>query len=193
MTFAIGEIGERYLISFSYQQLLLMRCGDDIVVFLNLHWFLSCTEQAGQYGKLHCDSSSSGEHTGCSSKFCYFQGGKTAACISQMTLLHSNVFKCNIWSQQAAKIAIDATWIDTRAKDIVDIVFVVDESGSVGPSNFNRCKDFMKNFLDYFSIAPGHSQVNFHSSYIHHSWLCGSWGYISLIHILLLTWSCYSL
>lgn len=59
----------------------------------------------------------------------------------------------------ADQVKYDATWIDKDAKDMVDIIFVMDRSGSVSRTAFAQAKSFVKNFLDYFSIAPLHSQV----------------------------------
>lgn len=75
--------------------------------------------------------------------------------------IHLHVF----WFQKAKQLQIDAKWIDDNAGKVVSIVFVVDESSSVGEKNFEICKDFIKNFLDYFSLAPGFAQV-FIFSYI---------------------------
>ena len=42
---------------------------------------------------------------------------------------------------------------------MVDLIFVMDRSGSVR-SEFGKAKEFVKNFLDYFSIAAQHTQVS---------------------------------
>ena len=42
---------------------------------------------------------------------------------------------------------------------MVDLIFVIDRSGSVTQTSFKKAKEFVKNFLDYFSIAPLHTQV----------------------------------
>lgn len=56
-------------------------------------------------------------------------------------------------------MSIDAGWIDDKARDLVDLIFVMDRSGSVSPHQFNQAKEFVKSFLDYFSLAPQHAQV----------------------------------
>ena len=43
---------------------------------------------------------------------------------------------------------------------MVDLIFVMDRSGSVDSREFGQAKDFVKNFLDYFSIAAQHTQVS---------------------------------
>ena len=42
---------------------------------------------------------------------------------------------------------------------MVDLVFVLDRSGSVSKKEFNQVKQFMRNFLEYFSVAVMHTQV----------------------------------
>lgn len=54
---------------------------------------------------------------------------------------------------------IDATWIDKTAHDQVDIIFVIDRSGSVDDNEFNQAKEFVRNFVEYFSIASQHTQA----------------------------------
>lgn len=54
---------------------------------------------------------------------------------------------------------IDATWIDKTAHDQVDIIFVIDRSGSVSNTQFDQAKEFVRNFMEYFSIATLHTQA----------------------------------
>ena len=41
----------------------------------------------------------------------------------------------------------------------IDLVFVLDNSGSVGDSNFRKVKDFVKNVIDFFNIGENGTHV----------------------------------
>ena len=42
----------------------------------------------------------------------------------------------------------------------VDLVFVLDNSGSVGDTNFNKVKDFVKRVIDFFNIGVDGTHVS---------------------------------
>jgi len=58
-----------------------------------------------------------------------------------------------------AQLKLDASWIDSAAREKVDLTFVVDESGSISHVNFQKSLNFIKSFLEYFSLASQHAQV----------------------------------
>ena len=62
--------------------------------------------------------------------------------------------------QKVKDLKIGLNFVADTARDIVDIVFVLDVvSASINAKEFEESKIFGKNYLEYFSIAPGHSQV----------------------------------
>lgn len=54
----------------------------------------------------------------------------------------------------------DANWINKDAKGVVDIIFVLDASGSVSDRQCNNKLFFVKHFLEYYSISRAEAQVN---------------------------------
>jgi len=64
--------------------------------------------------------------------------------------------------QTAREITVDAKWVDKQANSQLDIVFVLDKSGSLGPQNYKRAKQWIRGFLDFFSVAPAYAQVSSH-------------------------------
>ena len=42
----------------------------------------------------------------------------------------------------------------------VDLVFVLDNSGSVGETNFRKVKDFVKSVIDFFIIGVNNTHVS---------------------------------
>ena len=84
--------------------------------------------------------------------------------VQTIQFCYINIYACrlslyHIQKVVADQVKYDATWIDKNAKDMVDLIFVIDRSGSVTQTSFKKAKEFVKNFLDYFSIAPLHTQV----------------------------------
>lgn len=55
---------------------------------------------------------------------------------------------------------IDLNYVSQHARSKVDIVLVMDVSGSIDVEEFEKAKVFSKNLLEYFSIAQGHGQVS---------------------------------
>ena len=70
----------------------------------------------------------------------------------------SLTFPILFW-QKVQRLKIDLNYVSEHARSLVDIVFVLDASGSIADSEFQQSKTFVKDFLEYFSIAPGHGQV----------------------------------
>ena len=62
-------------------------------------------------------------------------------------------------SQVAEDIQIDAEWVDKDAHHKLDIIIVLDQSGSVGVDDFARAKKWIRSFLDFFSISPQFAEV----------------------------------
>ena len=61
--------------------------------------------------------------------------------------------------QKVKDLKIGLNFVADIARDSVDIVFVLDVSASINAKEFEESKIFFKNYLEYFSIAPGRSQV----------------------------------
>lgn len=59
----------------------------------------------------------------------------------------------------ANNIELEASWISTDAKSMVDLIFVLDRSGSIRKEQFIQVKEFIRNFLEYFSVAVLQAQV----------------------------------
>ena len=57
--------------------------------------------------------------------------------------------------QKVKDLKIGLNFVADTARDIVDIVFVLDVSASINAKEFEESKIY----LEYFSRAPGHSQV----------------------------------
>lgn len=62
--------------------------------------------------------------------------------------------------QKVKNLEVDLNYVSQHARSIVDIVFVMDVSGSIDNNEFEESKVFFKNLLEYFSIAQGHGQVS---------------------------------
>jgi len=60
-------------------------------------------------------------------------------------------------------LTADLEWLDARANALVDIVFVLDESGSIDNKEFDDAKGFIRGLLEYFSLSPNHGQVCLHT------------------------------
>jgi len=59
-----------------------------------------------------------------------------------------------------ATFSATAALIDFFCRDVkLDLVFLVDESSSIGSLNYPRIKNFMKNVVDSFTIGPDNVQV----------------------------------
>ncbi|XP_013390582.1 sushi, von Willebrand factor type A, EGF and pentraxin domain-containing protein 1-like [Lingula anatina] len=46
-----------------------------------------------------------------------------------------------------------------NAREVVDLMFLLDESGSVGSGNFRTELEFVRNIMEHFSVAPQYTQV----------------------------------
>lgn len=57
----------------------------------------------------------------------------------------------------ATQMKHEINYVSNRANQVIDVVFVLDESGSVGPTNFKRILTFVRNTLDQFTVAPGYA------------------------------------
>jgi len=62
--------------------------------------------------------------------------------------------------QIAEEIELDANWVDKDAHHKLDIVILLDESGSVGRSNYFKAKQWIRSFLSFFSISNQFTQVS---------------------------------
>ena len=58
----------------------------------------------------------------------------------------------------SAALAVCAA-AQTSCNGPIDLVFALDESGSVGSSNYQKAKDFMKTVVDRFDVGPGANQA----------------------------------
>ena len=68
----------------------------------------------------------------------------------------------------AEGIEYDANWVDEDAQGVVDLVIVYDNSAGVDDTERYQAKEFLKSFLEYFSVSPLDAQI-------------GSWRYSTLI------------
>ncbi|XP_013412868.1 von Willebrand factor A domain-containing protein 2-like, partial [Lingula anatina] len=50
-------------------------------------------------------------------------------------------------------------YASSRAREVVDLMFLVDESGSLSRKDFQSELEFIKNILEHFSVAPQYTQV----------------------------------
>jgi len=46
------------------------------------------------------------------------------------------------------------------SKKALDVVFIVDASGSVGPENILKTKEFIKSVIQIFDVSPMFTKVN---------------------------------
>ena len=82
--------------------------------------------------------------------------------------LVSSAFVCSpnhsyfllLYLQVAQKMEVDAKWVDNEAHHQLDIVLVLDQSGSVGVDNYARAKQWIRSFLDFFSVSKQYTQVS---------------------------------
>ena len=61
--------------------------------------------------------------------------------------------------RKVERVELDLQYVVEHARGAVDIIFVMDVSGSIDGEEYDQSKIFVKDFLDYFSIAPDPSQV----------------------------------
>jgi uncharacterized protein YegL len=85
-------------------------------------------------------------------------------CTEMWPSQHWNDLPCtaarNYICKSEGKLADKAKDEVTVCEHKLDIVFVVDESGSIGKDNFEIMKDFLANFVDAFDLDGGKSRIS---------------------------------